>query len=331
MTAETFRASIVQRPPVLLDRAASTARVLEGLEEAAADGARLVVFPETYLPGYPEYIWRLSPGGDYELSSEIHGRLLAEAIDIEAGHLRPIQETARRLGLTVFLGIHERDANFSRATVFNTLVVIGADGEIINRHRKLVPTGPERMVWSPGDGAGLRVIDTPLGRLGGLICWESYMPLARFSLYAQGIEVYVAPTWDEGDAWIASMRHIAREGRCWVLGAGCSIQAADVPEDFPDRARLYPDPDEWLGPGDSVVVSPDGEIVAGPLRMEHGILSAEIDLAAARAAHYELDGAGHYNRPDVFSLRVDRSARPQVAFNDGADSPASDTPEILEL
>jgi nitrilase len=291
----------------------------------------LVVFPETYLPGYPEYIWRLSPGGDYELSSEIHGRLLAEAIDIEAGHLQPIQETARRLGLTVFLGIHERDANFSRATVFNTLVVIGPDGEIINRHRKLVPTGPERMVWSPGDGAGLRVIDTPLGRLGGLICWESYMPLARFSLYAQGIEVYVAPTWDEGDAWIASMRHIAREGRCWVLGAGCSIRAADVPEDFPDRARLYPDPDEWLGPGDSVVVSPDGEIVAGPLRMEHGILSAEIDLAAARAAHYELDGAGHYNRPDVFSLRVDRSARPQVAFNDGAASSASDTPEILDL
>jgi nitrilase len=187
------------------------------------------------------------------------------------------------------------------------------------------------MVWSRGDGAGLRVIDTPLGRLGGLICWESYMPLARFSLYAQGIEVYVAPTWDEGDAWIASMRHIAREGGCWVLGAGCSIQAADVPEDFPDRARLYPDPDEWLSPGDSVVVSPDGEIVAGPLRLEHGILSAEIDLAAGRAAHYALDGAGHYNRPDVFSLRVDRSARPQVAFNDGADSPASDTPEILEL
>ena len=155
MTAETFRASIVQRPPVLLDRAASTARVLEGLEEAAAGGARLVVFPETYLPGYPEYIWRLSPAGDYELSSEIHGRLLAEAIDIEAGQLVPIQDAARLSGLTVFLGIHERDADFSRATVFNTLVVIGADGEIINRHRKLVPTGPERMVWSRGDGAGL--------------------------------------------------------------------------------------------------------------------------------------------------------------------------------
>jgi len=175
------------------------------------------------------------------------------------------------------------------------------------------------------------VIDTPLGRLGGLICGENYMPLARFSLYAQGIDVYVAPTWDEGDAWIASMRHIAREGGCWVLGAGYSIQAADVPEDFPDRARLYPNPDEWLGPGDSIVVSPSGEVVAGPLRKEHGILSADIDPAASRAAHYELDAAGHYNRPDVFSLHVDRSARPQVAFDHGAPSSESITPDSLEL
>jgi nitrilase len=331
MSAEAFRASIVQRPPVLLDREASTARALEGLEEAAVGGARLVVFPETYLPGYPEYIWRLTPGGDYDLSREIHGRLLAEAVDIDAGDLQPIQDAARRLGLTVFLGIHERDASFSRATLFNTLVLIGADGGILNRHRKLVPTNPERMVWSPGDAAGLRVIDTALGRVGGLICWENYMPLARFSLYAQGVEIYVAPTWDEGDGWIASMRHIAREGRCWVLGAGCSIRASDVPEDFPDRARLYPDPDEWLNSGDSVIVSPGGEIVAGPLRMEHGILSAEIDPETARAAHCTLDAAGHYNRPDVFSLRVDRSARPQVAFDDGAAGPASVVPEILEL
>jgi nitrilase len=329
MSTETFRGSIVQRPPVLLDRAASTARALEGLEEAAAGGSRLVVFPETYLPGYPEYIWRLTPGGDYDLSREIHGRLLAEAVDIDAGDLQPVKDAARRLGLTVFLGIHERDSNFSRATLFNTLVLIGPDGEILNRHRKLVPTNPERMVWSPGDAHGLRVIDTPLGRVGGLICWENYMPLARFSLYAQGVEIYVAPTWDEGDGWIASMRHIAREGRCWVLGAGCSIRASDVPEDFPDRARLYPDPDEWLNSGDSVVVSPGGEIVAGPLRMEHGILSAEIDPETARSAHYTLDAAGHYNRPDVFSLRVDRSARPQVAFDDGATTPA--VAEVLEL
>ncbi len=329
MNDTTFTAAVFQRPPVLLDREASMVRVLEGVEEAADAGARLVVFPETYLPGYPEYIWRLAPGPDYDLSREIHGRLVEQAVDIEAGDLRPVQEAASSAGMTVFIGVHERDGNFSRATLFNTMVLIDADGEIRNRHRKLVPTNPERMVWSPGDASGLRVVQTPFGRLGGLICWENYMPLARFTLYAQGVQVWVAPTWDEGDGWIASMRHIAQEGRCWVIGAGCAIRAADIPEDFPDRARLYPDPDEWLNSGDSVIVAPSGDVVAGPLHGAYGLLTAEIDTAAARAAHYTLDAAGHYNRPDIFSLRVDRSRRPQVAFEDGEGPVAR--PEVLEL
>ena len=329
MNDTTFTAAVFQHPPVLLDREASMARVLEGVEEAADAGARLVVFPETYLPGYPEYIWRLAPGPDYDLSLEIHGRLVEQAVDIEAGDLGPVQEAAGRAGMTVFIGVHERDGNFSRATLFNTMVLIDADGEIRNRHRKLVPTNPERMVWSPGDASGLRVVQTPLGRLGGLICWENYMPLARFTLYAQGVQVWVAPTWDEGDGWIASMRHIAREGRCWVIGAGCAIRAGDIPEDFPERARLYPDPEEWLNTGDSVIVAPSGEIVAGPLHETYGLLTAEIDAATAAAAHYTLDAAGHYNRPDIFSLRVDRSRRPQVAFEE-PEAPVA-LPEVLEL
>lgn len=329
MSASAFKAAIVQRPPVLLHRDQSMSRVLDGLQEAAGMGARLVVFPETYLPGYPEYIWRLRPGQDYDLSREIHGRLIEGAIDLSGDDLRPVQEAAGRLGVTVMLGIHERDSEFSRSTLFNTLVAIGPDGEVLNRHRKLMPTSPERMVWAPGDGSGLRVLDTPLGRLGGLICWENYMPLARFALYSQGVQVYVAPTWDEGDGWLASMRHIALEGRCWVLGAGCSIQAKDVPQDFPDRDRLYPDPEEWLNGGDSVIVDPSGEVVAGPLHREHGILVAEIDPADAWAAHYTLDAAGHYNRPDVFSLRVDRSPRRQVSFEE-AVAP-TESPDVLEI
>ena len=156
-----------------------------------------------------------------------------------------------------------------------------------------------------------------MGRLGGLICWENYMPLARFSLYAQGIEVYVAATWDEGDGWLASMRHIAMEGRCWVLGAGCAIRASDIPADFPGRAQLYPDPEKWLNSGDSVIVSPGGDIVAGPLHAEYGILYADCDPAASRAAHYTLDTAGHYNRPDVFPDGPSRTWRPDRAFDDG--------------
>ena len=306
------------RPP---RSGASIERALGSIDEAVGGGAQLVTFPETYLPGYPEYIWRLRPGADYDLSRELHGRLIANSVDLAANDLRPIQEAARRHGI-VIIGVHERDSAFSRATLFNTLVTIGPDGSILNRHRKLVPTNPERMVWAPGDASGLRVVETPLGRLGGLICWENYMPLARFSLYAQGVQLYVASTWDEGDRWLATMRHIAAEGRCWVVGSGCSIQARDIPTWFPERDRLYPDPDEWLNPGDSVIVAPGGAIVAGPLHAEHGILYADCDPAVADASHYTLDPAGHYNRPDIFSLTVRRAGATQIAFDDG---PASES------
>jgi nitrilase len=313
----SYRVAVVQQPPVLLDREASLQRAVASLDEAAGNGALLVAFPETYIPGYPEYIWGLRPGDDFDLSQTLHARLMANAVDLEAGHLRPLQERARHHGTIAMIGIHERDGAYSRATLYNTIVMIGPDGSILNRHRKLVPTNPERMVWAPGDASGLRVVDTPVGRLGGLICWENYMPLARFSLYAQGIQIYVASTWDEGEVWLATMRHIAAEGRCWVLGSGCSMQARDIPESFPERDRLYPDPDKWLNPGDSMIVAPGGRVVAGPLHEEHGILYAECDPAAADSAHYTLDAAGHYNRPDVFSLTVRRGAGIPIAFDDG--------------
>lgn len=317
-TSGPIRVAIVQRPAVALDATATIKRVVECIEEAASEGTGLAAFPETYVPGYPDYIWRLKPGDprDYELSREIHGRLLANSIDLDTDDLALVREAALAHGMVVMLGIHERDGRFSRASVYNTMVTIGSDGAVLNRHRKLVPTNPERMVWGPGDGAGLRVMDTGAGRVGGLICWENYMPLARFALYAQGVEIYVAPTWDQGEMWHASLRHIAKEGRCWVLGAGSAIRAADIPDDFPDRERLYPDPEEWINSGDSVVVDPAGRIVAGPLHREQGILFADIDPAEARSAHYTLDPAGHFNRPDVFRLQVDRSFRPQVEFDD---------------
>ncbi len=332
------RVAVVQRPPVLLDREASLERALATLDEAVGNGAALVTFPETYLPGYPEYIWGLRPGDDYDLSRELHGLLLANAVDLQADHLRPLQEAARNHGTVVMIGIHERDGAYSRSTLYNTLVMIGPDGSILNRHRKLVPTNPERMIWAPGDASGLRVVDTSIGRLGGLICWENYMPLARFALYAQGVQIYVASTWDEGDVWLSTMRHIAAEGRCWVLGSGCSMQARDIPASFPERDRLYPDPDKWLNPGDSVIVAPGGTVVAGPLHEEHGILYADCDPAQADAAHYTLDAAGHYNRPDVFSLTVRRDAAIPIAFEDprtresglepGSAAEPLDVPEI---
>jgi nitrilase len=312
------KVAVVQRAPVLLDRESCLARVVESVAEAASEGAELVVLPEAFVPGYPTWMWRLRPGGDLRLTGEIHQRVLANAVDLEADGLRVVRDAAKKHGVTVVLGIQEREGGYSRSTLYCSLVFIGADGEILNRHRKLMPTNPERMVWGQGDASGLKVVDTPCGRLGGLICWENYMPLARYALYAQGIEIYVAPTWDSGDGWNGTMQHIAREARCWVIGSGTAMKGSDVPDDFPSRAELYADPDEWVNPGDSVIVAPGGKIVAGPMHQEQGILYADIDRERVAAQRRSLDVAGHYGRPDLFQLTVDISAQPPITL-DGSD------------
>lgn len=308
------KVAVVQHPPVTLHRDATLARMAELLDEAAANGATFALFPETFVPGYPEWLWRLRPGADSGLTATIHRRLVEEAVDLAAGHLAPLQEAARRHGMTVVAGVHERDGQFSRGTLYNAAVTIGPDGTLLNRHRKLMPTNPERMVWGMGDASGLRPVETPAGRVGGLICWENYMPLARFALFAQGVDIYCAPTWDAGSTWVSTMRHIAAEGRCWVLGNGCAMRGRDIPEDFPERSRVFPDLDNWYNPGDSVIVGPDGRIVAGPLHEEHGILYADCDPAATAAARRTLDVAGHYGRPDVFHLEIHREPLDPVTF-----------------
>lgn len=306
---------VTQRPPVLLDRDATLKAAVGALHEAADDGCSLIVFPEAYLPGYPAWIWELRPGPDYRLTGEIHEQLLLNSVDLAAGDLDPLRDAVAERGVTAVVGIHERDDRFGGGTLYNTLVTIGPNGEILNRHRKLVPTNPERMVWGMGDGSGLVTIDTEFGRLGGLICWENYMPLARYALYAQGVDVYVASTWDSGETWLSTMRHIAAEGRCWVIGSGCSLRREDVPANFPGLDKLWNDVD-WINPGDSVVVAPGGRVVAGPLHQEHGILRAEIDPAKAAADHRTMDVAGHYGRPDIFDFQVDRTRRAPVTLQD---------------
>ncbi|UVK43631.1 carbon-nitrogen hydrolase family protein [Mesorhizobium sp. AR07] len=305
------RIAIVQEPPAFLDREGTIAKAVRLVAEAANGGAELVVFSEAFIPGYPAWIWRLKPGADGGLAGQLHARLVDNAVDLSSDQLRPLFDAARAFKVTILCGIDERDSELSRTTIYNSVIVIGTDGSLLNRHRKLMPTNPERMVWGFGDASGLKVVDTPSGRVGSLVCWENYMPLARYALYAQGIDIHVAPTYDSGDEWIGTLQHIAREGGCWVLGAGNVLRVEDLPRDFPDRDRLYPDAGEWINQGDSVVIAPGGKIVAGPLRKQTGILHADIDLKAAIAARRSLDVAGHYSRPDIFTLQVNaRSQRP---------------------
>jgi nitrilase len=311
------RIAVVQRPPVLLHRDATLERAVAAVAEAATAGAALVVLPECFVPGYPSWIWRLAAGRDGAAMATLHAHLQAAAVDIGAGDLEPLTQAARRHNVTVVCGLNERERTRGGGTLYNSVVVIGPDGTLLNRHRKLMPTNPERMVHGTGDAAGLRVVDTPVGRVGVLICWENYMPLARYALYAQGVEVYVAPTYDAGDGWLATLRHIALEGRCWVVGSGCALRAADLPDDFPGRDTLYPDPEAWINDGDSAVFDPQGQPVCGPLRRETGLLVAEIDAARVAAARRTLDVAGHYARPDVFTLHVDRTPASPVRWHDG--------------
>jgi nitrilase len=306
--------AVVQEPPAVLDRAKTLQRATALIAEAASHGAKLVVFPEAFIPGYPAWIWRLRPGADMSINTQIHARLLDNAVSLQRGDLAPLCDAARTHQVTVALGLHERDEDRGGGTLFNTLVIIAADGTIANRHRKLMPTNPERMVWGFGDGSGLKVVETPIGRIGGLICWENFMPLARYALYAQGVEIYLAPTYDQGDGWIGTLQHIAREGCCWVVGSGCVLKASDFPDDFPDRARLYPNSDEWINRGDSVVIAPGGKIVAGPLREAVGILYADIDVSSVGTARRSLDVVGHYSRPDIFQLHVNREAQSPIKF-----------------
>jgi len=193
---------------------------------------------------------------------------------------------------------------FSRGSLYNTVVTIGSDGGVLNRHRKLMPTNPERMVWGQGDATGIRSVNSPCGRIGALICWESYMPLVRYALYAQGLDIYVAPTYDSGDRWIATLQHIAREGGCWVLGSGVAFRGADIRDAAPGMSDLYPVAEEWVNAGDSAVIAPGGRIVAGPLRNDVGILYADLDREPIDNARRTLDVTGHYSRPDLFSLHV---------------------------
>jgi nitrilase len=330
MTGPTgpFTVAAVQASPVFLDRAATLEKACGLIAEAGTRGARLVVFPEAFLPSYPFWVWHI-PAGHSGALRELYTLLVAESVTVPSPVTERLGAAARAAGVCLAIGVNERNAEASGTTLYNTLLYFDADGTLLGRHRKLVPTGGERLVHAQGDGSTLNVYDTRVGRLGGLICWENYMPLARYALYAWGVELWAAPTWDHGEPWHSTLRHIAKEGRVYVLGCCSPVRVADVPDHYTFKAKYLADAGEWINPGDSMIVDPDGKILAGPLREKEGMLLAEVDPARVQGPRSQLDVAGHYGRPDVFQLTVDRGTRPMVTatVRSGAGQPVEPSDE----
>ncbi|HET9199605.1 MAG TPA: carbon-nitrogen hydrolase family protein [Dehalococcoidia bacterium] len=314
MKQQKFSVAAVQASPVVLDRDATVEKACQLIAEAASRGARLIVFPEAFIPTYPDWVWALAPG-EAGKHAALYAQLLEQSVVVPSPATERLCQAARDAGAFVVMGINERNDEASSTSLYCCLLYIDDKGEIIGKHRKLVPTAAERLVWAQGDGSTLGAYDTDLGKLGGLICWENYMPLARYAMYAWGTEVYLAPTWDRGEPWLSTLRHIAKEGGVYVVGVCSVMRRDDLPEGVTARVRYQGDGEEWINTGESAIVSPRGEILAGPVSAKEEILYAEVDLASL-GSRWWLDVAGHYGRPDVFELTVRRDARPMV--RDGA-------------
>jgi len=308
---EPLKVAAVQAAPVFLDRDATIEKACRLIAEAGAAGARLAVFPEAFVPGYPLWVWFV-PSGRTPVLRELYTELLESSVTVPSEATERLAAAAREAGVAVAMGINEVNAEASGTTLYNSILYIDGDGRLLGAHRKLVPTVGERTVWGQGDGSGLAVHRLPFGRVGGLICWENYMPLARYALYAWGVELYAAPTWDRGEPWLSTLRHIAKEGRCVVIGCCSAMRRSDVPDRLAFKEEFLPPALEWINPGDSAIVDPDGKLLAGPAHEREEILIAEIDPASLRGPRFQLDVAGHYARPDVFDLTVHRTPRPMV-------------------
>ena len=302
----TIRVAAVQAAPVFLDREASVAKACRLIAEAGANGAQLAVFPETWLPGYPVWL-DVAPGAalwNHQPAKDAFVRLVANAVEVPGPVTDALATAASEAGCAVVMGINERERGRPSGTLYNTIVYLGADGRLLGKHRKLMPTYTERLVWGQGDGSTLGVFDTPLGRVGGLVCWEHWMPLARHAMHAAGEQVHAALWPTVEDIHLVASRHYAFEGRCFVIAVGSVLRRDQVPEELAIFHGDTVDPDAYLLAGGSAIIGPNGHCLAGPLGTEEAILYADLDLARIPAEHLTFDAVGHYGRPDVFTLTV---------------------------
>jgi len=306
-----FKAAVVQAASVAFDREATLAKVSALAGDAAGQGAELVVFPEAFISGYPRGLdFGAVVGSRSEEGRDDFRRYWESGVDVPGPTVEALGRTAESNRVYLVVGVVERE----RGTLYCSVLFFAPDGAYLGKHRKIMPTASERLVWGFGDGSTMPVFETPLGRIGAVICWENYLPLMRAAMYAKGIEIYCAPTADPRDTWIASMRHIAVEGRCFVLACNQFNRRRDFPADY--RSAFGDDPDRVVTRGGSCIVDPFGNFLARPNTEGEAILTAEIDLAQIVRGKFDLDVVGHYARPDIFQLHVDERAKPPVVTQD---------------
>ncbi len=314
--ADLFRVAVVQAGSLLMDRAACTEKALARVAEAAEAKAELILFPEAFISGYPRGLTFGTCVGDRsDNGRRDYLRYWSSAVSMDGETVRRLGEAARTYGVYLVMGVIERGAESAKGTLYCTILYFGPDGRLLGKHRKLKPTGSERLIWGEGDGSTLPVVQTPGGRAGALICWENYMPLARTAMYAKGVDIYLAPTADARERWQATLRHIALEGRCFVLGCNQYVEASMYPQDLACTDELPGEADDPVCAGGSAIVDPLGEYVVEPVYGREQILVADLDTTRIAASRMDFDVMGHYARPDVFQLCVDgkrqQSVRPR--------------------
>ena len=296
--------AVAQLSPVFLNKDKTVEKACKAILEAGSKGAQLIVFPEAYIPGYPDWVWLIPNSSSSDLD-KLYKKLVENSVSINDNSTTKLCKAAKIAKINVVIGMHEINSETSSASLYNSILFIDNSGKILGKHRKLIPTGGERLIWAQGDGSTLTAYDTAVGKLGGLICWENYMLLARNAIYENGTQILAAPTWDKSPNWLISMQHIAREGGLFVISTCMAIKVEDIPDEY-EFKKLYPEGREWINTGNSCIINPHGKILAGPLESAEKILYADIDLQDIVAAKRMFDVVGHYSRPDVFNFSVNK-------------------------
>jgi nitrilase len=304
---QQIKVAVVQAAPVLFDREATLEKARGLIAQVAEQGAQLILFPEAFVPAYPRGLsFGTAVGSRSPEGRKIWQSYWENSVEVPGPATEKLGDAARKAKVYLAIGVIERDAKRSSGTLYCTLLYFGPDGRLLGKHQKLKPTAAERLIWGDGDGSTLTVVETEIGNIGGLICWENYMPLARMTMYNKGVELYLAPTADARDTWQSTLRHIACEGRCFVLGCNQYMTKAMYPADLKELKELGDQPDV-LCRGGSTIISPLGEVLAGPLFDQEGILFATLDLGEIARSKFDFDVVGHYARPDVFQLVVNEN------------------------